>query len=100
MEFETNKLGLVSLDNADFLRIMECGKFTFFIENGFNTKNIARKIKGAKRIVICVQGTKNIVLDDVQNIVESISRNAGKNAEICWGANVGKREKLLVIAGW
>ena len=99
MEFELGS-GLVNIDGADMASVVEGGKrIVFCLEDGHETGSVSRKIHGAKGLLIGIQGPKSITIQECQKVVENLSRNVKKSANIVWGASTGKK-KLLVVAVW
>ncbi len=100
MDFEL-KGGLVSLDPADFYAVMKNGRrFRFFIKDGFDAGKLADKVKGCKGMVICLHITRATTIKECQKIVEDLCSGVKKNAVIMWGAGVGRKRKMLVLAVW
>ena len=95
------KNNLVSIDGNDFSKAFENRqRIIVTIEDSMDTRKIARKIKGASSLVISIQGKKSITIEDCQHCVESLAKHVKRNADIIWGAQIGDRERLMVMAGW
>lgn len=100
MQYEV-KTGMVSIDGTDIAEVLK-GKqrFSVFLQDGFSTKGLVKKIKGASSLLIGIQTGKNPTIRDCQKIVEGLAQHVKKNAKIIWGVQISNRKKMMVVAGW
>ena len=100
MEFDF-KDGLITLDRRDIGETLNFSKrFAVFIEDGLDAGKISEKIRGAKGIIVCIQGLQSTEIKDVRKIGEMLSKNAKKDAKIMWSFGISNKEKIMVMASW
>ena len=101
MNFFDMKKGMVSIDGNDLADMFKNrADFAVFIQDSFDTGKIKPRIKDAKALVICIQGTKSISISDCQKVVENLAGAASPKASVIWGARISTKRKLMVMAGW
>ena len=100
MDLELGR-GIVGIDSADMKNVIDGSRrLLFSIENGHNTEEIARKIGGARGLLIGINGKSNTKTEECQKIVESLCKSAKSNSRVFWSFNIRGRKKILVIAAW
>lgn len=94
------KNNLVNIDGKDMDIFRDKKRFSVFILESFDVEKLKKQLKGATSLLVCMQISKKTTLKTCKEIIEDISTSADLDAIIIWGAQVGKENKLLVMAGW